>query len=252
MKISIRKTMKRLITALICFTIFCSLTGCSLGEQNKKVIDENFYCKVIDENNIAIGNVKTYPKDGAVFFPEQIENYTVSKIGFASGWGVGGNGYLSTTKEGEPNIQRCYFPHTIKKIRSGYISSNLKIFYCGEVIDLIGLDAEFRDVEIYVPAEKYDLFKNVLSEQYFRGSLLKANVSYYLNYDENNYYYIDYYENGEKIIYIPPIPQRDGYTFGGWFKEAECINQWNFDTDTVQISEETQEIQLYAQWIVEQ
>ena len=244
--------MKKLLAlALAVVTLLCCLVGCSLGEQNKEVIDENFYCKVIDENNIAIGNVKTYPKDGAVFFPEQIENYTVSKIGFASGLGFGGNGYLSTTKEGEPNIQRCYFPHTIKKIRSGYISSNLKIFYCGEVIDLIGLDAEFRDVEIYVPAEKDDLFKNVLSEQYFRGSLLKANVSYHLNYDENNYYYIDYYESGEKICYIPPIPQRDGYTFGGWFKEADCINQWIFDTDTVQISEETQEMKLFAKWIAE-
>ena len=244
--------MKKLLAlALAVVTLLCCLVGCSLGEQNKEVIDENFYCKVIDENNIAIGNVKTYPKDGAVFFPEQIENYTVSKIGFASGLGFGGNGYLSTTKEGEPNIQRCYFPHTIKKIRSGYISSNLKIFYCGEVIDLIGLDAEFRDVEIYVPAEKYDLFKNVLSEQYFGGSLLKANISYYLNYDENNYYYIDYYENGEKICYIPPIPQRDGYTFGGWYKEADCINQWIFDADTVQISEETQEMKLFAKWIAE-
>ena len=108
--------MKKLLAlALAVVTLLCCLVGCSLGEQNKEVIDENFYCKVIDENNIAIGNVKTYPKDGAVFFPEQIENYTVSKIGFASGLGFGGNGYLSTTKEGEPNIQRCYFPHTIKK-----------------------------------------------------------------------------------------------------------------------------------------
>lgn len=244
--------MKRLFAILICFTIFCSLTGCSLGEQNKKVIDENFYCKVIDENNIAIGNVKTYPKDGAVFFPKQIENYTVSKIGFASGLGFGGNGYLSTTKEGEPNIQRCYFPHTIKEVRSGYISSDLKIFYCGEVIDLIGLDSEFRDVEIYVPAEKYDLFKNVLSEQYFRGSLLKANVSYHLNYDKNNYYYIDYYENGEKISYIPPIPEREGCVFDGWYKETDCTNKWDFDNDVLQLTDETQEIKLYAKWIREQ
>ena len=244
--------MKRLVAVLICCTLFTCLMGCSLGEENKKVIDENFYCKVIDESNIAIGNVKTYPKDGAVFFPERIENYTVSQIGFASGMGFGGNGYLSTSKEGEPNIRRCYFPHTIKEVRNDYMSGNLKIFYCGAVIDLICLDDQSRDTEIYVPAEKYDLFKNVLSEKYFGGSLLKANVSYYLNYDENNYYYIDYYENGEKILYIPPIPQRDGYTFGGWFKEAECINQWNFDTDTLQLSEETQEIKLYAQWIVEQ
>ena len=240
--------MRRLLTILICFTLFCCFTGCSLGKLNK-VVDENFFCKVIDENNVAIGNVRTYPKDGAVFFPEKIGKYTVSKLGFSSGMGFGGNGYLSAFKEGEPKIQRCYFPHTIKEIGSRYISSNLKMFYCGAVIDLIGLDAEFRNVEIYVPTEKYDLFKNVLSERYFRGSLLKANVSYYLNYAENNYYYIDYYENGEKILYIPPEPQRTGYSFGGWFKESDCVNQWNFDTDTVQITEEGQDVKLYAKWI---
>ena len=250
--------MKRLVAVLICCTFFSCLTGCSSGEQNKKVIDENFYCKVIDGNNIAIGGLKTYPESGVVFFPEQIEDYTVSKLGFASGFGFGGNGYLDAIKIEEEEvitiIKRCYLPHTIKEVKSDYtkLARDLKFFYCGEVIDLICLDAEHRNMEIYVPAEKYDLFKNVLSAQYFRGSLLKANVSYYLNYDENNYYYIDYYENGEKILYIPPIPQRDGYTFGGWFKEAECINQWNFDNDTLQISEETQEIKLYAQWIAEQ
>ncbi len=243
--------MKRLFAMLICFTILCSFTGCSLDTQNK-VIDENFYCKVIDENNIAIGDLKTYPKSGAVFFPEHIGNYTVSKIGFASGLGFGGNGYFHMSDQNGTVIMRCYFPRTIKEISSDYMkfAGNLKIFYCGEVIDLIGFDVEFRNVEIYVPAEKYDLFKNVLSEKYFRGSLLKANVSYNLNYDENNYYYIDYYENDEKILYIPPEPQRDGYSFGGWFKESDCINRWDFGTDTLQISEETQEIQLYAKWIV--
>ena len=83
--------MKRLITLLICFTLFCCFTGCRLGKQNKDVVDKNFYCKVIDENNIAIGNLKTYPKSGAVFFPEKIENYTVSELGFNSGLGFGGN-----------------------------------------------------------------------------------------------------------------------------------------------------------------
>lgn len=247
--------MERLVAFFtMLFSLFSLLTRCASEELDRYVSDDNFYCEIIDENNIAIGNVKTYPKDGAVFFPEQIKGYTVSKIGFPSGMGFGGNGYLSANKEGEPNIQRCYFPHTIKEVKNGYMTlsgASLKMFYCGDVIDLIRLDSD-RHMEIYVPAEKYDLFKNVLSEQYFRSSLLKANVSYHFNYDEDNYYYVDYYENGEKILYIPPIPQRDGYTFGGWFKEDECINQWNFDTDTVQISEETQEIKLYAQWIAEQ
>lgn len=247
--------MKKLLAlALATVTLLCCLVGCSLGERNKKVIDENFYCKVIDENNIAIGNVKTYPKDGAVFFPERIENYTVSKLGFASGLGFGGNGYLTAVSSNGPNIQRCYFPHTINEVRSPYIQSsgnNLKMFYCGEVIDLIGLEDQYRDTEIYVPAEKYELFKNVLSEQYFSGSLLKANVSYHLNYDEDNYYYVDYYENGEKICYIPPIPVREGYTFEGWYKEIDCTNKWDFNNDVLQLTDETQEIKLYAKWIEE-
>ena len=125
-------------------------------------------------------------------------------------------------------------------------SGDLKIFYCGEVVDL-GILATERDTIIYVPAEHYEAFENVLSE-YYHGSLLKANVSYHLNYDENNEYYIDYYENGEKIAYIPPIPQRDGYTFGGWFKEADCIDQWDFEEDTILLTEEQTDIKLYAKW----
>ena len=91
-------------------------------------------------------------------------------------------------------------------------------------------------MKIYVPSEKYALFKEVLSE-YFEGSLLKANVPYCLNYDGNNYYYIDYYESGKKILYIPPEPQRDGYSFRWWFKETNCVNQCNFNVDTLQITE---------------
>lgn len=243
--------MKRLLTILICFTLFCCFTGCSLGKQNK-VVDENFYCKVIDENNVAIGSLKTYPKSGAVFFPEKIGKYTVSKLGFNSGMGFGGNGYFYTSNHKDGTIiKRCYFPHTITEVRHGYMKLSgewdTKLFYCGEIIDLGALDSG-RRIQIYVSTEKYALFEAVLSK-YFSGSLLKANVSYYLNYAENNYYYIDYYENDEKILYIPPAPQRTGYSFGGWFKESDCVNQWNFDTDTVQITEEKQEVKLYAKWI---
>ena len=246
--------MKRFIAiVMMCFTLFTCLAGCNLGEQNKEVIDENFYCKVIDENNIAIGNVKTYPESGVVFFPEKIKNYIVSRLGFSLG--IGGNGEFSPYSSGENKtiIKRIYVPHTVKEVDSFYMNrpSQLKIFYCGEVIDFRGFDDGRRGCEIYVPAEKYELFKE-LQDKYFNGILLKANVSYHLNYDEDNYYYVDYYENGEKILYIPPIPQRDGYTFGGWFKEADCINQWDFDTDTLQLSEEIEEIKLYAKWIVEQ
>ena len=36
---------------------------------------------------------------------------------------------------------------------------------------------------------------------------------------------------------------RDGFTFAGWYKEADCINAWDFATDLV-----TADIMLYAKW----
>ena len=45
-------------------------------------------------------------------------------------------------------------------------------------------------------------------------------------------------------IVKPEDPAREGYTFGGWFKDEACTQAWDFDNDTV--SEDTT---LYAKWI---
>jgi uncharacterized repeat protein (TIGR02543 family) len=42
---------------------------------------------------------------------------------------------------------------------------------------------------------------------------------------------------------LPVPPTRTGYTFGGWYKEAGCTNQWVDGTDTVNSN-----ITLYAKW----
>ncbi len=104
------------------------------------------------------------------------------------------------------------------------------------------------------------------------NSLLNiANVSYYYNYEnaENHgYYWIDDCDYGKTIEFIPDDPIREGYEFGGWYKEPECINKWDFETDTLPptktqlvdsttndepIYQETvivyQETRLYAQWV---
>lgn len=40
----------------------------------------------------------------------------------------------------------------------------------------------------------------------------------------------------------PADPTRTGYTFGGWFKEAACTNEYNFDTAV------SGDLTLYAKW----
>ena len=45
-------------------------------------------------------------------------------------------------------------------------------------------------------------------------------------------------------IAMPTAPTLSGSAFGGWYKEAGCVNAWNFATDTV-----TAATMLYAKWI---
>ena len=67
--------------------------------------------------------------------------------------------------------------------------------------------------------------------------------------DEVNggYYRLDNIGTGETIP-EPPAPEREGYTFGGWYTEPECVTAWDFG-DSPRI-EEGVEFRLYAKWRV--
>jgi uncharacterized repeat protein (TIGR02543 family) len=47
----------------------------------------------------------------------------------------------------------------------------------------------------------------------------------------------------EATIDKPVDPEKEGYTFGGWFKEESLVNEWIFASDKV-----TEAITLYAKW----
>lgn len=49
-------------------------------------------------------------------------------------------------------------------------------------------------------------------------------------------------EEGEKATQ-PTAPTKDGYTFGGWYEDAELTDAWTFASDTVQ-----GDMVLYAKW----
>ena len=81
-----------------------------------------------------------------------------------------------------------------------------------------------------------------------------ANTAYMFNYDgepNGGYFFINNFDWGKKIDPAPYMPMRNGYEFKGWYKEPECINLWNFESDTLpQESEigENPETKLYAGW----
>lgn len=50
-------------------------------------------------------------------------------------------------------------------------------------------------------------------------------------------------KEGDKVT-KPADPTAEDYIFIGWYKEAGCINAWDFDTDTVE-----EDTTLYAKWV---
>lgn len=94
---------------------------------------------------------------------------------------------------------------------------------------------------------------------HFEFQIQVANTSYLFNYEgspNDGYFFINDFEYGKKIENTPYEPMREGYTFGGWYKEAECKNEWNFDEDKLPEARydedgnvEFVETKLYAKWI---
>ena len=84
---------------------------------------------------------------------------------------------------------------------------------------------------------------------------LCVNVIYYKNDGSEKISFVDDYDGG-KITFMPPEPKREGYEFAGWYKEEECINEWDFAVDEVPEKEygedgeyKLKETSLFAKWV---
>ena len=101
----------------------------------------------------------------------------------------------------------------------------------------------------------------------FDNDTVTANITLYANwYNYDTFYTVSFEANGGSpapqsqtvrhgdYVNEPAYMTKTGYGFGGWYKEADCINQWNFydynqgnfyDYDYV-----TANITLYAKWVI--
>ncbi len=84
--------------------------------------------------------------------------------------------------------------------------------------------------------------------KYCKSVITVKKDSYTVSFDSNGHGTApesQYVEDGSKAA-EPEEPAETGYTFGGWFRDSECTDEWDFDTDTV-----TENITLYAKWTKE-
>ena len=77
-----------------------------------------------------------------------------------------------------------------------------------------------------------------------KESTLHLIVGYFVTFESNGGSAVAGKPVSENATMIAPDdPTKEDHTFGGWYKEPELTNAWDFDNDTV-----TEDITLYAKW----
>ena len=251
----IKKILRILIVTVMVATTL-TLSGCSgCGhEEERGYFTVKFYD---DRQTVYITGLTELGKQQRfLVIPEEIDGIKVYAVGERPPlqmWSSIGAADICSEK-----LEKVYVTSSIYIVSGSFRNSpNLT-----KVASMVGafIVSTNQTIKTYVSNKEYnDLSPNGLYYYAFD----KANVSYFYNYESevnDGYYWIDDWDYGGKIEFIPPEPIREGYTFGGWFKEPECINKWDFETDVLpeertEINEDGeeeviyQETKLYAKWV---
>lgn len=167
-----------------------------------------------------------------IIIPETIEGKPVVSVGMA--------GFMFMYDIGDSaNYTKLYLPKTLQGIIVKAKEDVAKMFFMEEPNEMFGANTSkkfFTTEEIY---EKYNGKEDSIKVEV-------ANIQYVV--DDEIYFIDDYRESKGSLILEPPIPQKDGYIFEGWYLEKEYINKWDFDND-LHTYDETQKVTfLYGKW----
>lgn len=207
------------------------------------------------EKAYLIGLTESGKEQTELIYPEEIDGIAVYGIGYSIPRvpGYENVGMLESSK-----LEKLYFPNFPEDVMNSY-STKLENAYSVYWNSANQNRKSFARAAIY----SYNYYLAwIKGKAVYNSNNFIANVSYLFNYEEaqnDGFYWADSYDESE-ITFIPPEPQREGYKFDGWYKEAECINEWDFEKDKtgeVIVLEESKisniesysGIYLYAKWI---
>ena len=235
--------MKKIISVavgvILMFGVF-GMFGCATYKEEYG----DFVCKFYDtKNTVDINGLSEEGKKKKILvIPKEINGYTVDYIGKKMLMGTGNPDISSENLEViyfTQNLDGRFWYQDCPNLKKAYLIEN-----CYPNIDIIWV---FK-------VEKKKVYMSNLFMSNYKGTdeLYAANVSYFYNYEgapNDGYYWLDDLEDGETIKYIPENPTREGYLFGGWFKDEACTEVWDFEKDTiVKPADGYYENKLYAKW----
>ena len=220
--------------------LIVSLLGCN----NPNTIYENefFQYKILRpepkfEHIMIIGLTDLGKEQTNLIIPSEIDGIPVLKLGKEGELMFG----VSEGRFDSDNLVKVYNGPTLmqcnRAIFIGCTRLETILFNNSQLQYYVDINRYDPDIpiqpRIYIPRNNAlpEFTLKVQIEDMFRI----ANVSYYWNYidaPEEGSYFIDWVD-GTIIDFIPPDPQREGFVFSGWFTEAECINEWDFENDIV-------------------
>ena len=258
-----KKIMSVVMSIVMLFGCF-GITGCSFDSlRNRGYLPEyesGYYKYAVQTKRdgtkkaYLVGLTDLGLEQTALVYPEEIDGIPVYGIGYGRMTLVGEDHVGSF---GGRKLKKIFFPTLPKESTSNGVTylSQTYIVYWGlerNTRGPTGAKGGIYGYNYYV--------SNLKNEEFLSKKIIIANVSYLYNYNSapnEGYYWVDSY-NESVITFIPPEPEREGYTFGGWYKEAECINEWDFSTDItgkeikdlyIKVYDVYEGIYLYAKWI---
>ena len=247
------------------------LAGCQKSDSEQQIQyyeSGDFIYRLENEKLYLDGLTEQGAQKETIVIPKEIDGYKVERM-FRREW----LGDSDVVQFGSSNLKELYIlpDMNIVGINHDYAKKLDKIVFIGvnNRVEKISVYSSYEPANVYYSnIDRYEDFEVdecgrikkgksfINSGSQYTGYV--SNCNYFYNYagaENDGYYWSDNYDYGEKITYVPQDPEREGYIFGGWFKEPECVNIWNFDTDTLpeaKYNEEGetlyQETRLYAKW----
>lgn len=255
--------MKKKLLLMVSLWALGTLTSCTEGKLREyEDVYFKFAVKRFEDGSVE-GYLTGFTELGLeqkyLILPNTLNNISIKGFGYkynkSFGWG---NYYVGWETLVSTNLERLYINNDnknedwISDYGYGRLPNCHNVFW-----------KSIESLQIIIPSRKkficgYNLYLKRRNDMYEHGIL--ANISYMYNYEgaENEgYYWVDSYDNS-LIEFIPPVPQREGYTFEGWYKEKECINAWDFSSDITkeeirptsfnEFKEEYPGTYLYTKW----